>query len=327
MARRVDLRLISKVSKLYYHQNLTQQEIADKLHISRPKVSRLLQQALDEGIVQITVFTPLGSHADLEEQLESLFRLKEAIVVDVVDPNNPEVVSRELGSVAAGYFQRTLRDGDIIGLSWGKTLNAMVNSIQPQETKGIHVVQMIGGIDMPEIEVHATSLSRRLAQLIGSSLSLLHAPGIVDNQETRLALLSDSHMQRVLELYDRINVAYVGIGTPNQGSFLRTHNVILSDESLDYLTSLGAVGDIALRFFDQYGRPIQSDIDDRVIGIDVDQLRSIEHVVGVAGGPEKVHVIRGALWGDFIDVLITDSHTAELLVKEVNEREIEIRAP
>lgn len=319
MARRVDLRLISKVSKLYYHQNLTQQEIADKLHISRPKVSRLLQQALEEGIVQITVFTPLGSHADLEEQLESYYGLKEAIVVDVVDPENPEVVARELGSVAAGYFQRTLRDGDIIGISWGKTLNAMVNSIQPQETKGIHVVQMIGGIDMPEVEVHATSLSRRLAQLIGSSLSLLHAPGIVDNQETKLALLSDSHMQRVLEMFERINVAYVGIGTPNRGSFMRAHNAILSDESLDYLSNLGAVGDIALRFFDQDGQPIRSDIDERVIGISTDQLKDIQHVVGVAGGPEKEHVIRGALRGGFIDVLITDVRIAELLVKEINE--------
>jgi DNA-binding transcriptional regulator LsrR (DeoR family) len=153
--------------------------------------------------------------------------------------------------------------------------------------KGVHVVQMIGGIDMPEVEVHATSLSRRLAQLIGSSLSLLHAPGIVDNQETKLALLSDSHMQRVLEFFERINVAYVGIGTPNRGSFMRTHNVILSDESLDYLTSLGAVGDIALRFFDQNGQPIRSDIDDRVIGISIDQLKDIQHVVGVAGGPRK----------------------------------------
>jgi deoxyribonucleoside regulator len=86
--------------------------------------------------VQITVFTPLGTHADLEEQIESFYNLKEVIVVDVVDPENPEVVARELGGVAAGYFQRTLRDGDIIGISWGKTLNAMVNSIQPQETKG-----------------------------------------------------------------------------------------------------------------------------------------------------------------------------------------------
>lgn len=311
-----DLRLMSKVSKLYYHRELTQQDISEKLHISRPKVSRLLQQARDEGIVQFIVHTPLGMYTDLEEQLEVKYGLKEAIVVEVIDPHSQDAVSREVGSAAASYFHRTLSDGDVIGISWGSTLNAMVNALQPQDSTGVQVVQMIGGVDLPEVEVHATSLCRRVSQFINSRLALLHAPGIVDNQEVKRALLSDSHMQHVFDLFNQINVAYVGIGAPIEDALLMRHGTIMNQEDLKYLLSLGAVGDIALRFFDQDGLPLQSELDDRVIGITLEQLKRINHVVGVAGGEQKRAAIHGALLGGLVHVLITDQLTALSLLNE-----------
>jgi DNA-binding transcriptional regulator LsrR (DeoR family) len=300
---------------LYYEQNLTQGEIADRLRLSRPKVSRLLQQALDEGIVQITVHSPSSVHADLEEQLEQKYGLQEAVVVEVLNPSSQEMVAREVGVAAANYFQRTIQDGDIIGIAWGSTLNAMVGALQPMDVRDVHVVQMIGGLGMPEAEVHATSLCRRLTQLLNSRLTLLHAPGVVDNQLVTQAILSDSHMQEVLGLFERINVAYVGVGSPTPDSVVMRDGTIIRQKDLNTLLANGAVGDIVLRYFDAQGRPVHSDLDERVIGISLEQLKRIPRVVGVTGGPQKHEVIYGALRGRLINILITDEHSARYLLE------------
>jgi DNA-binding transcriptional regulator LsrR (DeoR family) len=311
----VDLRLLSRVSKLYYEQNLNQAEIAEKLHLSRPKVSRLLQQALDEGVVQINVSLPPGVYTVLEERLEERFGLKEVVISDVIDPDSQIAVSRDLGFAAANYFQRTVRNGDLIGISWGTTLSAMVKALQPMNPHGTRVVQLIGGLGMPNAETHATSLCQRLTQLLGSELTLLHAPGIVDNQMIKKAILSDSHMQKVMDLFSKINVAYVGIGVPTPESVVMRDGTIMSQADLENLFSLGAVGDIALRFFDKNGIPIQSELGERVIGITLEQLRQLPRVVGVAGGPKKRSVVHAALEGRLIDVLITDNQTAQELLR------------
>jgi DNA-binding transcriptional regulator LsrR (DeoR family) len=314
-AQPVDLYLLSKVSKLYYERSLNQQEIADKLHLSRPKVSRLLQQAQEEGIVQITVHSPPGTFADLEEALESRFGLKEAVVVEAVDAKSQDAISRTIGIAASSYFKRNIQDGDIIGIAWGKTLNAMVNALSPLEVNNTHVVQMIGGLGYSEAEEHATSLCRRLTQLLNSKLTMLPAPGIVDNQTVKKALLSDSHMESVFQLFDQINVAYVGVGAPTPDSVLVRNGAIVREEDLAELTRSGAVGDIVLRFFDIDGHPVAADMDSRVIGISLDQLKRIPHVVGVAGGPQKENVVRGVLRGGWINVLITDQATAKRVLE------------
>jgi DNA-binding transcriptional regulator LsrR (DeoR family) len=311
-----DLRLLTKVSKLYYGQNLTQHEIAEKLRLSRPKVSRLLQQAQDEGIVQITIHTPPGLFENLEEQLEKRFGLNEAVVVEVMNPSSQVAISRELGAAAAGYFRRSVQDGDVIGISWGTTLSAMVSALQPIEVRDAHVVQMIGGLGLPEDEVHATSLCRRLTQLLNSKLTLLSAPGVVDNVNVKKALLSDSHIQEALSLFAKINVAYVGIGAPTAESVVVRGGSIMSQQDVDHLIDKGAVGDIALRFFDRFGEPVHSDLDERVIGITLEQIKYVPHVVGVTGGPQKYEVVLGALRGGLIDALITDVQTAQHILEK-----------
>ena len=306
-----ELRLLVKVSRLYYEDNHTQEEIVDKLHLSPSKVSRLLQRARDEGIVQITVLTPNGIMSDLESRLETRFRLEEVIVVEARSSDPQSVVSRQLGISAGAYLSRSIRDNDLIGISWGSTLHHMVTALRPFETRGVQVVQVIGGLGQPEAEVHATDLCRRLAHTLGARLTLLPVPGIVDNLRTKEAFLSDNYVKRAIELFPNLDIAVVGIGTPTPDSLIMKDGTIISHVELKELLAHGAVGDIALRYFDSHGQPIRSDVDSRVIGIDLDQLASVKQVVGVAGGPEKVAAIQGALRGGLIDVLITDSVTAE----------------
>ena len=313
-ANPMDPRLLAKVSKLYYEQKLTQQDISNRLHLSRPKVSRLLQQAQDHGIVQITVRSPSGMDIELEQQVEQRFGLKEVVAVEVGQLDSPEGIARELGIAAAQYVHRTLMNGDVIGVSWGTTLNAMVSALSPVDTPDVHIVQLIGGLGAPEAEVHATDICRRFARLLGSKLTLIAAPGIVDSLETKQALLTDSHIQQAFSLFSRISIAFVGIGVPIPSSVMMRGGSIISSAELAQLRALGAVGDISLRFFDADGVPIQSPLNDRVIGITLEQLQNVERVVGIAGGVQKYEAVCAALRGHLINVLITDESLAEKLI-------------
>ena len=310
-----DYRLLARVGRMYYEQGLKQEEIAEKLHISRPKVSRLLRQAQEEGIVQISVISPPGIHADLEERLEQTFGLVEAVVVDVPGGAAPGEVNRLIGTVAAEYLARTVEEGDLIGVSWGQTLQAMANALPPTPTGKVEVVQIIGGLGPASAEVHSMSICRRLARALDGESILLPAPGIVDSPQVKEILLSDSHVQAAMQRFPALNVAYVGVGAPTPASVVMRGGEIISQVELDQLIQFGAVGDIALRFYDIHGAPVTSEIDERVIGISLDQLKRIPRVVGVAGGPLKVHTILGALRGELLNVLVTDSDTAAKILE------------
>ncbi len=312
----IDYRLLLKVSKLYYEKEFTQLEISDRLHLSRPKVSRLLQQAKDVGVVKINIIPQPGVYADLEGALEAKFGLKEAVVVGVSEPNSQIEVSQEVGAAAAEYFSRATNDPCIIGISWGTTLRAMVDAVLSIDCHQSHVVQLNGGLGVPGSEVHATYILQRLVAKTESKLSVLPVPGIVDSAEMKKVFLSDSHVQEVFRLFQKITVAYVGIGAPTSDSVVMRDGSIISQRELNLLKSKGAVGDLCLRFFDKYGQAVLSEVDDRVMGISLEELKKIDRVVGVTGGPKKTDAIRGALKGKLINVLVTDHMSAKRVLED-----------
>jgi len=308
-------RLLVKVSKMYYEEGLAQDDIILRLNLSRSKISRLLQQARDEGIVQITVTTPRHLFSDLENRLEKSYGLDEAIVVETHTGDSQENIIHEIGVAAAGYFERTITATTTLGISWGSTLHSMVASLHSKRLPKTKVVQIIGGLGQPEAEVHATDLCHRLARSLGSQITLLPVPGIVATQQARNVLISDPFVKQAIEMFNHLDMAFVGIGAPVANSVLIRDGSILSSSELDLLLQNGAVGDIALRFFDSLGKPVHSEIDKRVIGITIEQLKGIPRVVGIAGGTEKSQAILGALRGKLINVLITDSKNAEQLLQ------------
>jgi DNA-binding transcriptional regulator LsrR (DeoR family) len=306
--------LLSKISRLYYEDGSSEADIAERLHISRSKVSRLLKEARRIGIVKIHIVPPPGSYPWLEAELEKRYGLKEAVVVTSGDDERFDTI-RNLGVAAARHLQETLQSGETIGVSWGRTLHAMVAAIQPQRTRGTRVIQIIGGLGHPTAEVHATELCRRMANALDSDLELLPVPGIMESRQAKEAILTDSNIQRVLALFRKIDVAYVGIGAPAHDSVMLTDSTIMRKEDQDEMVRLGAVGDIAVRFFNRCGEPIISELDERVIGIRLDELKRIERRVGVSGGLKKVDTVRAALLAAHVNILITDHRLAEALLK------------
>jgi DNA-binding transcriptional regulator LsrR (DeoR family) len=316
LARRDELRLIAKVARLYYERGIRQAEIAAQLDLSQATVSRLLKRAEEEKIVRITVSMPHGAFTELEEELQARYGLKEAIVIE--SGTDEEQILRDLGAAAAYYVETTLRSGETIGISsWSSTLVAMVDAMHPlPRSMSTRVIQILGGIGNPTAENHATHLTHRLASLARGEAMFLPAPGITSSAEIARIYLEDPYVHPTIEQFDQVSLALVGIGTVEPSKFLTSSGNIFNAQELDLLRQRGAVGDICLRFFERAGEPVLSPLNDRVIGMRLEQLQRVPRSIGIAGGQRKLHAIRGALSGRWINVLITDRWTASALVEE-----------
>jgi DNA-binding transcriptional regulator LsrR (DeoR family) len=309
------LRLMTKIARLYHEHGLRQPEIAARLHVSQPRVSRLLKQAEAEGIVRTTVIVPPGVQTGLEDVLEEGYGLREAVVVECLDTTE-DGVAYDLGFATARYLEATLTGGDIVGISsWSATLLAAVDAMRPLSRSGAdRVLQLFGGVGNPAAEAHAARLTQRFADLTGSKPTFMLAPGIASSIRARNAISQDQFVKEALEGLDEVTLALVGIGALEPSSLLESSGNIYSEDALKALGERGAVGDICLRFFDADGRPVASEVDKRVIGVTLQQLARADRTVGVAGGERKYEAIRGALLGGWVNVLVTDHVTAERLV-------------
>jgi DNA-binding transcriptional regulator LsrR (DeoR family) len=310
------LRLMAKVARMYHERGMRQAQIAEELHVSQPRVSRLLKRAVDLGIVRTTVALPAGVYTDLEEALEARYGLTEAVVVDA--GGSDEDVTRALGAAAAAYLETSLTGGDTVGISsWSATLLAAVEAMRPARTRVVdQVVQVVGGIGDPRVQMQATRLLGTFAGSTGAVPVSLPAPGLLGTAAARDSLMADSTVAAVMDLWERLTMVLVGVGSLEPSPLLRESGNALAVRDQDALRHAGAVGDICLRFFDAAGDVVDTDVDDRVIGIRPDQLRAVRRRVGVAGGARKHSAIRAALLGGWLNVLVTDLDEARRLLEE-----------
>ena len=307
------LRLLARVARLYYERDLTQQQIADQLGLSQARVSRLLKESADRGIVRSVVVLPDGVHTELEEALQDMYGLQDAVVVDA---DGAADVGRALGRAAASYLDVSLVGADVIGISsWSGTLVAAVEAMRPRVQPGARqVVQMFGGMGDPTVQVQATRLTGRLAEVLRAQPVYVPTPAIVGSSATRIAMESDPSMEAVVAAWRDITVSLVGVGSIEPSELLRSSGNALADAQSEQLRASGAVGDVCLRYFDSSGTWVPSGVDDRLMGMSAPALQAVPRRVAVAGGLAKVAAIRGALLGGWVSVLITDADVAAALV-------------
>jgi deoxyribonucleoside regulator len=307
-----DKRILTKVAHMYYDEDMTQQEIADKLGVSRPSVSRQLQKARQKGVVEIKICYE-GSFTKLEDALEKKFGLREAIIAP---SEESERLKNYLAEAAASYLTRTIKDGDIIGVSWGTTLVHIPKYIK-NVTKDVTFVPLVGGVGQTKLDIHSNAIAINLAKSFGGKGQLLHAPVIVDSVEVKKTLISDTSISQVLNLASKANIALVGIGSPSAPNSTIRQTGYYTERELNDLHKVKAVCDISWIFIDPEGNLCPLELNQRVIGISIDDLKVIPTVIGVAGGVEKHEAILAALKGHYIDVLVTDEKTGNYLLSSV----------
>ncbi|MFF3440927.1 sugar-binding transcriptional regulator [Streptosporangium sp. NPDC002721] len=306
------LRLLARVARMYHEQGMRQPEIATALGISQPRVSRLLKEAVTRGVVRTVVALPEGVHTELEEGLQRRYSLRDAVVAD---PGAGGLVPA-LASAAAFYFGATLRCGDVIGVSSrSETLLAAVDRMHPRSTQAAdRVVQVVGDAGGPGARAHATRLVSRLADVTRARPVLLPSAGVAGTAAARDALLRDAAVAEVAAQWRELTVVLVGIGGLEPPPSPLGSADVVGHADREELRSLGAVGDVCLRFFDAEGDVVRSAFDRRVVGMGADALRSVGRRVAVAGGEREHAAIRAALRGGWVNVLITDLEAARHLL-------------
>jgi DNA-binding transcriptional regulator LsrR (DeoR family) len=307
-------KLLMKIATAYYEDGLTQKQIGQRLSVSRIKVSRLLREAREEGIVQITIASREDASIEVEHELETRFGLDEVFLAHPPSYDAPTLLAA-LGAAAAHCLNRRLQGYETLTLTWGRTLLSVISALSDQDWPHMRVVQALGGLGNPDADVYGVDLLHRTAQTLGAKARILPSPGIVSSRQVRDALLTDPQIANTLALAARADIALIGIGRPDRDSIV-TRSAILTEVEREELQSLAAVGDIGLRFFDAQGSTIEHEINDRIVGLTLKQITEIPSVIGVAGGSEKFDAIRAAVRGGLINVLVTDDRTGRRLLDD-----------
>ncbi|MDR6123223.1 deoxyribonucleoside regulator [Bacillus sp. SLBN-46] len=302
-----------EVAKLYYQLDYSQQDIAKKLGISRPTVSRLLMQAVQEGVVHIKICDPAEDVQELAAQVKELFQLKHCIVAPIPEYED-ELIKDKLGEVSAGYLNDIVQSGDTIGITWGTTLFQLVKNLQPKNVKDVTVVQLNGGVSYSESNTYASEIINGLANAFHTTPHFLPVPAVVDHIVVKQAIIADRHVNKILELGKQANIAIFTVGEPGENSTLM-HAGYFLDNDVEILRANNTVGDICSRFIDIEGRISHEALNDRTIGIELSHLAEKEFGILIAGGNSKIDGIFGALKGKHANVLITDQYTAKALLE------------
>lgn len=305
------LRKVIEAAKLYYQLDYSQSDIAERLGVSRPTVSRLLQQAKAEGIVQITISDPMEEIETLALNLRDKFQLKQ-VEIAFLPFNDNNIGIKYMGETAANYIHRIVKGNDIIAVSWGTTLYQVACQLQRKAVKDVVVLQLNGGVSYSEVNTYASEIIQLFGNAFHVNPHFLNLPAIVDHILVKQAIQSDRHIRKLLDLGKQSNIAIFTVGVPNSESVLIQTNYF-SQKEIEVIKSR-AVGDICSRYFDENGVICLEDLNDRTIGIELDELKGKEHAILVAGGTSKVDAIYGALCGKYANTLITDQFTAKALL-------------
>ncbi len=306
--------MLVEAARLYYEHQFSQQQIANKLGVSRPGVSRLLQQARNRGIIRIEIIDPARIGTQLEARLLKKFDLKKVVVV----PNGDEdaaVVKRRLGQAAANMLDQLVAEGIILSVSWGTTMQEVARQVRSRAVKDMIVVQLNGGISRAEYDTHASEIAQKIGEKYRAIPFLLPLPAVVDRPNVKQAIVSDKNIARTLELARNAKVAIFTVGYFDYDSVLVKADYFEPQE-VDDLLEVGAVGDVCSRIINYHGKICSDELNSRTIGIELEELRNKPYSIAVAGGRRKFQAIKAALRGRLFNVLITDEWVARELVEE-----------
>jgi DNA-binding transcriptional regulator LsrR (DeoR family) len=299
------------VSWLYHHDELTQSQIADLLGVSRATIANYLQQAKANHYVKVSVRAELLGGIELATEMKEAFGLAECMVIP--DDWGLRLPAERIGKAAAQYLEQTVVPGDVLGVAWGRTVLATAESLADRPAPNVTVVQVVGSQRGAYDGFGAEECASLIALKFHARTANLHAPAVLTSRALRETLSREPIIQEQFQRIRSCNKLLFGVCTVKENSLVFASHLTSPEES-KYFVARGAVGVIAGRFFDAQGRSITGDLDERLMGITLDDVRQIPTRIAVAGGVDKTEALLGALKGQFANVLITDEQAARSLL-------------
>ena len=305
------------VARYYYEENLSQQEIADRLGVSRTLITLYLQNAREAGIVRIQIIDPTSNCIELASALNRQTGVKHITVIP--NPRGLQTLSlRAVAGAAAEYITDSLSDGATLGLSWGRTAAAVTDLLKPTRARQVDVVPLMGDSGHSVLHSQMNQMIMQAAQRLGVKAHFLSLPVIVSSADLRDSLVKEDGIRDVLHQWDGLDLACMGIGVlpPVPGMV-----VYIGEEMLPRLLEMGAVGDLSGIYFDRHGGIIKSGLEDRMIAVSVEQLQAVSSLVAVASGDDKALAVLGAMRTGLISTLFIDQSMAERIMEEIAAEE------
>jgi DNA-binding transcriptional regulator LsrR (DeoR family) len=309
--RPAQLVLIASIARRYYLEGRSKIEIAEELGLSRFKVARLLETARASGLVHIEIANPDMIDVDLSTRLRDAYDLQHAVVVDTPD-DNPTILRERLGNAAAELLSEIVTADDVLGLAWSRSVSAMTNALNRLPT--IPVVQLTGALVQLDVADSSVDLVRQAARISGGAAHFFYAPTVVPDPATARALRKQPEVARTFGRFGSVTKAVVGVGlwAPGESTVYDAANEKVRRE----LHRRGVCGEIAGVLIDADGRPAESDLTERMIGISAAQLRAIPEVIGLAYSIARSPAVQAAIRGGFINSLVTHPSLARALVAQ-----------
>jgi deoxyribonucleoside regulator len=297
------------ITNLYYMENLTQEEIATKLRLSRITVTRVLKKARDEGLVQITVKRPMPELYRLALGLERKFGLKAAMVAPT--RGTPAETMDAVGRAGAELLDRIVTPECSIGVAWSTTLRAILPYVRKPAFKLSRINELAGTYLTPSTPY---GVSWVLAEKLGVSVESIPMPVLVRNGHVKDMMVREPAIRVALEDAATVDLAFVGLGNVSRESSIMLTGYV-GEEQFAELGIKGAVGDILMRYYDAAGKYIPMSFEDQTVSLEWEKIMELPFTVAVAFGPGKLDAISGALAGKVIHGLVTDVWTAEALLE------------
>jgi deoxyribonucleoside regulator len=315
----IDDNILVTVAKLYYEDGMSQQEIANKISVSRPTVSNILKRCKEDGIVEIRIKETNSLRFILQQEMKATFGLRDVIVV----PSGPDEhrMVEETGRAASERLAASLRDGLKIGISWGITTYNTVKALNvAPKYQDIEVLQLVGAFGSINPIYEGYELVRTLAEKLNGSYTTIQAPGVVSSIEAKELFLKEPGIASAIEKARSADIAILSVSPddPEYSALVRA-GYITREESEEIFRK-GAVGHSCCIHFDIDGGVLSTPLNDRIVGITEEDLRKIPEVILAACGTVKADAILGALRSGLFHVLATDESTVMKILADTKKR-------
>ena len=306
-------KLLAFAARLYYQEGFSQGEVARVLSVSQAKVSRLLKEARNKGIVRIHVEDFQPYEDELQEKLQKEFSLKKAVVIRIPTPSSPEATRRSMGFLSAPRVMELLEGVKTLGITGGRSLLETVRYLPSQGwDPTLHVVQLMGNVGAVAQESDALELGRMIARKAGGTFLSLNTPAFLADGDTRKALFRHEQVKAVRNFFKSLDAALVGIGTLEDSLFIAQG--AMKPSQLKSLQAHGAVGEVCGRFFGPHGKECSTPYKDQVVSIKLEELARVPLVIGVTMGEGRAPAVAAALRGGLVKALVIDAGGAKALL-------------
>lgn len=306
-------RKMLKIVTMYYDQGLTQSEVAKKIGISRPVVSKILQQAKEVGVVSISIKDESAYTTSLALQIEKHYHLKEVIVVSAKEQDDSRRTQQAVSRAAAYYLSDQLKEKMSIGLSWGTTLADMIEEIPYSSFPNIEICPLVGGVSSEHLYFDTNHLVFQLAEKLNSRCRYFYAPALAESIDLAEVLEKTELIGTAIEAAKKVDLAIIGVGNPNEHSTWRQLGYINKQDML-IIGNTKVKGDAVASLFDKNGKTVNNEISRRMLGIKVEDLKEIPDVMIIGSGQEKAASILPLLIGGNCSILVVDQLLAEALI-------------